>query len=118
MTTIKERKRRTKVITENQQRQIEKLASHASNYRMGADSSMTKRERDIYDARNEGFREGRLSAENMFKEKLADKHEIERKQILDTKIKVLDAAGQLMQQMSTLVEGVWHILKETDNAQH
>ena len=75
---------------------------------------LTKHQQEIVEAEERGHR----TAVERFRRELEDKKESERKKILDTKIKVLDAAGQLMQQMSTLVEGVWHILKETDNAQH
>lgn len=69
---------------------------------------LTKRQQEIVEAEERGHR----TAAERFRRELEDKKESERKQILETKIKVLDAAGQLMQQMSLLVEGVWHILNE------
>ena len=71
---------------------------------------LTKRQQQQAELEESAYRRGRFETEQRYKKELEDKKESERKQILDTKIKVLDAAGQLMQQMSTLVEGVWHIM--------
>jgi len=73
---------------------------------------LTKRELDIQTAYQKGWSNAcEQVRKNEHNQREQDNIAKER-QLLDSRLRIVNAVGQLMQQMSSMVEGAYHALKE------